>query len=151
MRWSCLQFNVLLLPESYRRLSSATRGKPLFPPPYTARAHPWKQYPIKRPPTPSLTSRSWRQAEARWRPLPRLRPRPDRSPSQVLSSSRKSAGTTLRRPVRRAFTGALLSMPKWNRNVQTEIINIAQQARSSSCCWSLIKEASYTHTVMRYR
>ena len=26
MRWSCLQFIVLLLPESYRRLSSETRG-----------------------------------------------------------------------------------------------------------------------------
>ena len=47
MRWSCLQFNVLLLPESYRRLSAETRGKPLSPPPYTARAHPWKQYSIK--------------------------------------------------------------------------------------------------------
>ena len=34
MRWSCLQFNVLLLlPESYRRLPAATRGKPLSPPP----------------------------------------------------------------------------------------------------------------------
>ena len=33
MRWSCLQFNVLLLPESYRRLPAETRGKPLSPPP----------------------------------------------------------------------------------------------------------------------
>ena len=33
MRWSCLQFNVLLLPESYRRLPAETRWKPLFPPP----------------------------------------------------------------------------------------------------------------------
>ena len=33
MRWSCLQFNVLLLSESYRRLSAETRGKPLPPPP----------------------------------------------------------------------------------------------------------------------
>ena len=33
MRWSFLQFNVLLLPESYRRLSAETRGKPLSPPP----------------------------------------------------------------------------------------------------------------------
>ena len=33
MRWSCLQFNVLLLPESYRRLPAETRGKPLPPPP----------------------------------------------------------------------------------------------------------------------
>ena len=32
MRWSCLQFNVLLLPESYRRLPAETRGKPLSPP-----------------------------------------------------------------------------------------------------------------------
>ena len=32
MRWSCLQFNVLLLPESYRRLPAETRGKPLPPP-----------------------------------------------------------------------------------------------------------------------
>ena len=32
MRWSCLQFNVLLLPESYRRLSAETRGKPLYRP-----------------------------------------------------------------------------------------------------------------------
>ena len=39
MRWSCLQFNVLLLPESYRRLPAETRGKLLSPPPYTARAH----------------------------------------------------------------------------------------------------------------
>ena len=35
MRWSCLHFNVLLLPESYRRLSSETRGKPLSPSPYS--------------------------------------------------------------------------------------------------------------------
>ena len=35
MRWSCLQFNVLLLPESYRRLPAETRGKPLSPPPPT--------------------------------------------------------------------------------------------------------------------
>ena len=34
MRWSCLQFNVLLLlPESYRRLPAETRGKSLSPPP----------------------------------------------------------------------------------------------------------------------
>ena len=33
MRWSCLQFNVLRLPEPYRRLSAETRGKPLSPPP----------------------------------------------------------------------------------------------------------------------
>ena len=33
MRWSCLKFNVLLLPESYRRLPAETRGKPLSPPP----------------------------------------------------------------------------------------------------------------------
>ena len=34
MRWSCLQFNVLLLlPESYRRLPAETKGKPLSPPP----------------------------------------------------------------------------------------------------------------------
>ena len=34
MRWSCLQFNVLLLlSESYRRLPAETRGKPLSPPP----------------------------------------------------------------------------------------------------------------------
>ena len=32
MRRSCLQFNVLLLPESYRRLPAETRGKPLSPP-----------------------------------------------------------------------------------------------------------------------
>ena len=32
MRWSCLQFNVLLLLESYRRLPAETRGKPLSPP-----------------------------------------------------------------------------------------------------------------------
>ena len=32
MRWSCLQFNALLLPESYRRLPAETRRKPLsFP------------------------------------------------------------------------------------------------------------------------
>ena len=35
MRWSCLQFNVLLLPESYRRLPAETRGKPPSPPPPT--------------------------------------------------------------------------------------------------------------------
>ena len=34
------------------------------------------------------------------------------------------------------------SMRKWNRNVQTDMINIAQQGQSSSCCLSLIKEAS---------
>ena len=33
MRWSCLQFNVLRLPESYRRLPAETRGKPLSPSP----------------------------------------------------------------------------------------------------------------------
>ena len=33
MRWSCLHFNVLLLPESYRRLPAETRWKPLLPPP----------------------------------------------------------------------------------------------------------------------
>ena len=33
MRWSCLQFNVLLLPESYRRMPAETRGKQLSPPP----------------------------------------------------------------------------------------------------------------------
>ena len=33
MRWSCLEFNVLLLPESYRRLPAETRGKPPPPPP----------------------------------------------------------------------------------------------------------------------
>ena len=33
MRWSCLQFNVLMLPESYRRLPAETRWKPLSPPP----------------------------------------------------------------------------------------------------------------------
>ena len=33
MRWSCLQFNVLLLPEFYRRLPAETREKPLSPPP----------------------------------------------------------------------------------------------------------------------
>ena len=33
MRWSCLQFNVLLLPESCRRLPAETRWKPLSPPP----------------------------------------------------------------------------------------------------------------------
>ena len=33
MRWSCLQFNVLLLPESYRRLPAETRWKPLSSPP----------------------------------------------------------------------------------------------------------------------
>ena len=34
MRWSCLQFNVLLLlSESYQRLPAETRGKPLSPPP----------------------------------------------------------------------------------------------------------------------
>ena len=33
MRWSCLRFNVLLLPESYRRLPAETRGKPLSSPP----------------------------------------------------------------------------------------------------------------------
>ena len=33
MRWSCLQFNVLLLPESHRRLPAETRGKALPPPP----------------------------------------------------------------------------------------------------------------------
>ena len=33
MRWSCLQFNVLLLPESYRRLPAETRGKAPPPPP----------------------------------------------------------------------------------------------------------------------
>ena len=43
MRWSCLQFNVLLLPESYQRLPAETRWKPLSPPPYTARAKPWRQ------------------------------------------------------------------------------------------------------------
>ena len=32
--------NVLLLPESYRRLPAETRWKPLSPPPYTARAQP---------------------------------------------------------------------------------------------------------------
>ena len=32
MRWSCLQFNVLMLPESYRRLPAETRGEPLSPP-----------------------------------------------------------------------------------------------------------------------
>ena len=33
MRWTCLRFNVLLLPESYRRLPAETRrGKPLSPP-----------------------------------------------------------------------------------------------------------------------
>ena len=32
MRWSRLQFNVLLLPESYRRLPAETRGKLLSPP-----------------------------------------------------------------------------------------------------------------------
>ena len=38
MRWSCLQFNVLLLlPESYRRLPAETRGKPLSPPPRPGR------------------------------------------------------------------------------------------------------------------
>ena len=33
MRWSCLQFNVLRLPESYRRLPAETRWKPLSLPP----------------------------------------------------------------------------------------------------------------------
>ena len=33
MRWSCLQFNVLLLPESYRRLPAETRGSRYPPPP----------------------------------------------------------------------------------------------------------------------
>ena len=33
MRWSCLQFDVLLLPKSYRCLPAETRGKPLSPPP----------------------------------------------------------------------------------------------------------------------
>ena len=33
MRWSCLQFNVLLLPESHRRLPAETRWKPLSHPP----------------------------------------------------------------------------------------------------------------------
>ena len=33
MRWSCLQFNVLLLPQCYRRLPAETRWKPLSPPP----------------------------------------------------------------------------------------------------------------------
>ena len=33
MRWPCLQFNVLPLAESYRRLSAETRGKPLSTPP----------------------------------------------------------------------------------------------------------------------
>ena len=32
MRWSCLQFNVLLLPESYRRLP-AELGEAAIPPP----------------------------------------------------------------------------------------------------------------------
>ena len=34
MRWSCLQFNVLLLPESYRRLSVFwNKGEAAIPPP----------------------------------------------------------------------------------------------------------------------
>ena len=33
MRWSRLQFNALLLPESYRHLPAETRGKPLSLPP----------------------------------------------------------------------------------------------------------------------
>ena len=33
MRWSCLQFNVSLLPESYRRQPAETRWKPLSPAP----------------------------------------------------------------------------------------------------------------------
>ena len=33
MRWSCLQFNALLLPEPYRRLPAETGWKRLSPPP----------------------------------------------------------------------------------------------------------------------
>ena len=52
MRWSCLQFNVLLLPESYRRLSAETRGKPLSTPPRRPRRILEKNSQSNAPPLP---------------------------------------------------------------------------------------------------
>ena len=38
------------------------------------------------------------------------------------------------------------SMRKWNRNVQTEMINIAQEGRSSSCLLFVVNQRSKLHT-----
>ena len=50
MHWSCLQFNIFLLPESYRRLSAETRGKPLSPSPLHGQGASLKTIPNQTPP-----------------------------------------------------------------------------------------------------
>ena len=54
MRWSCLQFNVLLLPESYRRLSAEKRVNPLSPPPLHGQGASLKTIPNQTPPHPLI-------------------------------------------------------------------------------------------------
>ena len=58
----------LRVPESNRRLSAETRGKPLSPPPTRPGRILEKNTQSNAPqPKISFTSRRWRQAEARWR------------------------------------------------------------------------------------
>ena len=53
MRWSCLQFNVLLLPESNRHLSAETGGS-RYPLPLHGKGASLKKIPNQTPPTQNL-------------------------------------------------------------------------------------------------